>query len=48
MNFYLLWENLENGRWRKPIPNLKGCEYEIRQLFNLRYSGKEASQTQNS
>ena len=47
MNFYLLWENLENGRWRKPIPNLKGCEYEIRQLFNLRYSGKEVSQTQN-
>ena len=47
MNFYLIWENLENGRWRKPIPNLKGNEYEIRQLFNLRF-GKEVNQTQKS
>jgi len=32
---------------RKSVPNLKGDEYEIRQLFNLRF-GKETSQTQNS
>jgi len=31
----------------KPVPNLKGNEYEIRQLFNLRFE-KEVSQTQNS
>ncbi len=33
--------------WRreKSVSNLKGCEYEIRQLFNLRYLGKEVSQT---
>jgi len=32
---------------RKSVLNLKGCEYEIRQLFNLRF-GKEVSQTQKS
>jgi len=47
INFYLIWENLVNGRWKKAVPNLKGNEYEIRQLFNLRF-GKEVSQTQNS
>ncbi|MCD6221628.1 transposase, partial [bacterium] len=47
INSYLIWENLENGRWRKPIPNLKGNEYKIRQLFKLRF-GKEVSQTQKS
>jgi len=32
---------------KKTILNLKGNEYEIRKLFNLRF-GKETSQTQNS
>jgi len=32
---------------KKPIPNLKGNEYKIRQLFNLSF-GKETSQIQNS
>ena len=36
MNFYLICEKLERGRWKRGVPNIKGIEYEIRQLFNLR------------
>jgi len=48
INFYLIWENLREGRWKKPVINLKANEYEILQLFNLRFGRKEVSQTQNS
>jgi putative transposase len=48
INFYLIWENLREGRWKNPVINLKANEYEILQLFNLRFGRKEVSQTQNS
>jgi len=36
------------GDGKKPVINLKVNEYEILQLFNLRFGRKEVSQTQNS
>jgi hypothetical protein len=47
INFYLIWENLREGRWKKPVINLRANEYEILQLFNLRFGRKKLSQTQN-
>jgi putative transposase len=34
----VLIDKLQFGKWRKPAPMLKACEYEINQLFNQRFS----------
>jgi hypothetical protein len=48
VNFYLIYERLKETRWRNPAPNIKGNEYEIRQLFNFRYGKEVINETQNS
>lgn len=35
---FVLANRLLNKKWKNPVPILKGCEYEINQLFNLRFS----------
>lgn len=35
---FVLANRLLNKKWKNPIPILKGFEYEINQLFNLRFS----------
>jgi putative transposase len=35
---FVLANRLLNKKWNNPLPVLKGYEYEINQLFNLRFS----------
>ena len=37
INVYLQFKRLENGRWRKGVPELKARQYELLQLFRQRY-----------
>lgn len=41
VNILLQYENLRKGKWREPIPKLKAAEYEINQMFRLRFVNKE-------
>lgn len=41
VNLMLQYENLQKGRWQNPVPRLKGAEYEINQLFRLKFSSKD-------
>ncbi len=34
----VLIDKLHLGKWRKPVPLVKACEYEIHQLFNQRFA----------
>ena len=42
LNIFLIRERLKEKGWRIAIPRIKGVEYELLQLYNLRY----ADQTQ--
>ncbi|QTA38891.1 IS256 family transposase [Thermosipho ferrireducens] len=42
LNVFLIRERLKEKNWKNSIPKIKGVEYELLQLFNLRY----ANQTQ--
>ena len=37
LNMFLIRERLKEKRWKKALPKIKGVEYELLQLFNLRY-----------
>lgn len=37
INIMLSRDNLKLTKWRKPIPGIRSCIYEITQMFNLRY-----------
>ena len=37
LNVFLKRERLKEKNWKNPIPKIKGVEYELLQLFNLRY-----------
>jgi len=43
INYLLEIERLKQGRWKNPIPHIKGNLYEIKQIFNLKFY----HQTQN-
>ena len=38
INVYLQFIRLENGRWRKGVPELKAKLYELSQMFAQRYA----------
>jgi transposase-like protein len=42
---YLIYKGLTEGRWRRPIPEVVDAQYELLQMFNLRFSN---AQTQKS
>ncbi|HOL58019.1 MAG TPA: IS256 family transposase [Spirochaetota bacterium] len=43
VSIYVLLTRLKDGKWRSPLNSFKSCEYEINQMFNVRFY----KQTQN-
>lgn len=41
VNVMLQYENLQKGKWKESVPKLKGAEYELNQMFRLKFSDKE-------
>lgn len=41
VNILLQHENLKKSKWKESVPKLKGAEYEINQMFHLRFFDKD-------
>jgi len=40
LNVFLIRERLKEKNWKRPIPKIKNVEYELLQLFNLRFANQ--------
>ena len=34
VSIYAVYENMKDRRWKKPLPGIRSCFYELKQMFH--------------
>ncbi len=37
VSIYVVYENMKGKNWRKPLPAIKYCSYDLKQMFSLKF-----------
>ena len=37
VSIYVVYENMKDRRWKKPLPGVRSCSYELKQMFHLKF-----------
>ncbi len=37
VSIYVVYENMKEKNWRKPLPAIKNCSYDLKQMFCLKF-----------
>ncbi len=37
VSIYVVYENMRDKNWRKPLPGVRHCSYELKQMFYLKF-----------
>ncbi len=37
VSIYVVYKNMKEKNWRKPLPAIKNCSYDLKQMFCLKF-----------